>query len=244
MFAERLIKKILRRNRRIDALVSERRDLRVARGILQLQKGELEAVVRGLTQQIVHPAAPRPPTNPSGHIPSSVPCSGQAYREYLTRQICSAGAPAIVGLADRGEYLQVCVGRHGPFELGPGWTVLDLLDPAPVLDGDGALPAEWERRFALALCNAVLEHIPDPRKAVAELHRVLAPGGYVYLEMAFWQPYRTFGDGQDGVGGDFWRATVDGLRIWAAGFQELSSGWADEGVVYFFGRKPAEASAA
>jgi SAM-dependent methyltransferase len=160
----------------------------------------------------------------------------------LTRQVFSG---AIAGLPAGAEFLQLSVGRRGAERPGPGWTVVDLDDPPPAVafdDDKPSLPAEWASSFALGVCNAVLEHLRYPQCAVDELYRVLKPGAYVYLEVAFWQPYRTSGDcaapGKHGVGGDYWRATVEGLRVWAAAFEELSRGWAGEGVVYFFGRKP------
>lgn len=35
------------------------------------------------------------------------------------------------------------------------------------------------------LCNEVLEHLPDPAGAVREIHRVLQPGGRVYVTVPF-----------------------------------------------------------
>lgn len=35
--------------------------------------------------------------------------------------------------------------------------------------------------FDRVICNQVLEHVPEPEKAIAELHRVLKPGGRVFL---------------------------------------------------------------
>ncbi len=243
--ARRLGKTILRRNRRIDALVTERQNLRIAKGILQLEKGGLEAVVRDLTDQIINPPAPHPPTNPTGYIPSAVPFTGQAYREYLTRQIYwGTTTPTVDGVTDADEFLNVGNGWRGAGKFGPNWIAVDQFDPSPVVGSRydvQSLPAEWTDRFALAVCNAVLEHIPYPQKAVDELARVLAPGGYVYLEVAFWQPYHTDGDSPESEkyrsGGDLWRATVEGVRIWTAAFDEISCGWANEGVVYYFGRR-------
>jgi SAM-dependent methyltransferase len=40
----------------------------------------------------------------------------------------------------------------------------------------------------LILSQAVLEHVPEPQRAVDELRRVLRPGGLLYAEFAFMQP--------------------------------------------------------
>jgi SAM-dependent methyltransferase len=42
------------------------------------------------------------------------------------------------------------------------------------------LPLESERFDAL-ICSHVLEHVPDDRRAIAELHRVLRPGGIAWM---------------------------------------------------------------
>jgi SAM-dependent methyltransferase len=41
--------------------------------------------------------------------------------------------------------------------------------------------------FDAVVCQAVLEHVLDPSRVVAEIHRVLAPGGFVYSEVPFMQ---------------------------------------------------------
>lgn len=40
-----------------------------------------------------------------------------------------------------------------------------------------------DKTFDAMLCNHVLEHIPDDRKAMRELHRVLKPGGWAILQV-------------------------------------------------------------
>lgn len=39
------------------------------------------------------------------------------------------------------------------------------------------------------LCNAVLEHVPDPEGAMAEFHRLLKGDGFVVVAVPFLQPY-------------------------------------------------------
>jgi SAM-dependent methyltransferase len=38
-------------------------------------------------------------------------------------------------------------------------------------------------RFDAIICNHVLEHVHDDRKALSELHRVLCPGGWALLQV-------------------------------------------------------------
>lgn len=42
-----------------------------------------------------------------------------------------------------------------------------------------------ENSFDAIICNHVLEHIPDDRKAMSELFRVLKPGGWTILQVPF-----------------------------------------------------------
>lgn len=44
-----------------------------------------------------------------------------------------------------------------------------------------ALPFEDER-FDIVICSHVLEHVPDDRAAMREMHRVLAPGGIALVQ--------------------------------------------------------------
>lgn len=71
--------------------------------------------------------------------------------------------------------------------------------------------------FDLVVCNAVLEHVVDPVRAIAELGRVLKEGGQIWVEVPFNQPYHP-------CPGDFWRVSVPGLESWMAGFRKINSG--------------------
>jgi SAM-dependent methyltransferase len=66
------------------------------------------------------------------------------------------------------------------------------------------IPVE-ESRFDRVICNQVLEHVPDPGAVLAELHRVLKPGGELWASAPLFyeeheQPY------------DFYRYTQFGWR--------------------------------
>jgi SAM-dependent methyltransferase len=81
------------------------------------------------------------------------------------------------------------------------------------------IPVEDER-FDRVLFNQVLEHIPDPPRVLAELHRVLKPGGRIFCSVPLFyeehqQPY------------DFYRYTRFALRklFEDAGFEIVSIRW-------------------
>lgn len=61
--------------------------------------------------------------------------------------------------------------------LGPRTDVVCDAHDLPFVDG----------AFHGVVCQAVLEHVLDPPRVVAEIHRVLAPGGLVYSEVPFMQ---------------------------------------------------------
>ena len=58
------------------------------------------------------------------------------------------------------------------------YVTTDLLSPLADIKADICnLPLE-DDQFDVILCNHVLEHIPDDRKALSELYRVMKPGGW------------------------------------------------------------------
>ena len=50
-----------------------------------------------------------------------------------------------------------------------------------------------DNSFDVILCNHVLEHVPDDRKALREFHRVLSPGGLGMIQVPVTDP-ATFED--------------------------------------------------
>jgi SAM-dependent methyltransferase len=82
---------------------------------------------------------------------------------------------------------------------------VDVANPAAELEGTVEhLPVE-DASYDVVLCTQVLEHSEDPRRAVAELRRVLAPGGRVLASTHGVQVYHPNPD-------DYWRWTHVGLE--------------------------------
>jgi SAM-dependent methyltransferase len=71
--------------------------------------------------------------------------------------------------------------------------------------------------FDAVVCQAVLEHVLDPPRVVAEMHRVLRPSGLLYAEIPFMQQVH------EGAY-DLTRYTYVGQRRLFRSFDELASG--------------------
>lgn len=95
----------------------------------------------------------------------------------------------------------------------PG-TVDTMYHTKPDIFGDGQdLPVKSDSIDTVALLE-VLEHVPDPASVLAEISRVLKPGGKCFLSMPFLYPIHD-------APHDFQRLTIFGLRklIHTAGFR-------------------------
>jgi len=134
--------------------------------------------------------------------------------------------------------IQISVKDEIGRKFGPNWVSVDKYDSREMIDRhddieDLKFPDE---SFYGAVCWSVLEHVPNPQLAVAELHRVLKPGGIVWIQVPFLFPYHESPN-------DYWRVTPNGLRIWMAQFEEIMCAcdyWAATKLVagsYFYGRK-------
>jgi SAM-dependent methyltransferase len=148
-----------------------------------------------------------------------------------------------VVLANTGKRcLQIGVPRQ---LVGAGWTVVDLLAPSALVDvrNDEQKLRFNDGAFDLVVCTAVLGTVKSPRQTLRELRRVLKPGGEIWVEV----PYIQAPDPALEGGGDYWRASLAGVRLWMEEFEELSAGMSGSPLwngVYFHGRRPPTAAAA
>jgi predicted SAM-dependent methyltransferase len=63
------------------------------------------------------------------------------------------------------------------------YVSVDLASPLAEVKMDITSISYGDNFFDVILCNHVLEHIPDDRKAMQELFRVLKPGGWAILQV-------------------------------------------------------------
>jgi SAM-dependent methyltransferase/uncharacterized protein YbaR (Trm112 family) len=71
--------------------------------------------------------------------------------------------------------------------------------------------------FDAVICQAVLEHVARPHACIAEMHRVLKPGGVVFIDVPFLFPVHMGAH-------DFTRFTLGGLRAACRWFDERAAG--------------------
>jgi SAM-dependent methyltransferase len=116
------------------------------------------------------------------------------------------------------------LGRWNLYIGGAGRTVegyvnLDLLAvPGVDVAADAARLPFRAGMFERVECDAVLEHVPDPREAMREIERVLAAGGYAHIVTPFCHPFHEYPK-------DYRRFTLDGLKEIRGGMEVVAEGW-------------------
>jgi SAM-dependent methyltransferase len=110
------------------------------------------------------------------------------------------------------------IGARGD-KAGPDWRAIDLYDKSELIDHHWdlqnlPLPNEAVDCF---VCNAVLEHVPNPGLAIYEMYRTLRAGGQIWVEVPFLQFYHAHPN-------DFMRWTLPGIRLAMQDFVDVRSG--------------------
>src|SRR3989344_116960 len=84
------------------------------------------------------------------------------------------------------------------------------------LIGDGHRLPFPDRCFDLVIAQAVIKHSNNPIKFIAETHRVLKEGGYLYMEVAYLLPYHIWP-------ADYIRYTPSGVKELLKDFEIVES---------------------
>ena len=108
----------------------------------------------------------------------------------------------------------------GPLLDHPGIDATETdvwIGPRTIIVCDGHDLPFTDGSFDAVVIQAVLEHVLDPPRVVAEMHRVLAPAGLVYVEVPLMQQVH------EGAF-DFTRYTYVGLRRLLRDFDEIAAG--------------------
>ena len=97
--------------------------------------------------------------------------------------------------------------QNGPYAAHfPRRVALDIQRGAGVqIIGDVQALCIRDASFEVVLCTEVLEHVPDPQRAIDEMYRVLVPGGQLLLTTRFLFPIHD-------APHDYFRFTKYGLR--------------------------------
>ncbi|HVT75252.1 MAG TPA: class I SAM-dependent methyltransferase [Candidatus Paceibacterota bacterium] len=98
-------------------------------------------------------------------------------------------------------------------------TTMDQMGKADVRGDILATPFK-DGEFDAIFCFEVLEHVKDPFRAAAEIHRVLAPEGRAFIST----PFSAELHGEEY--GDYWRFTRQGLG-------ELFKGFSSAEIIHF-----------
>lgn len=113
--------------------------------------------------------------------------------------------------------------------LGNGYFTMGLCDSD--IGGDLlAVPVASEALDGVILTE-VLEHCTDPFRAVAEVHRVLKPGGVLFVTSPFIWPWHGCGAYED-----YWRFTDQGWELLLKDFSKVdirSCDWTEEGSALY-----------
>lgn len=152
--------------------------------------------------------------------------------------------------------LQVGVFSLASSKYAPNWVSIDKFDQRDCIDFNMDLSdlRFQDSLFDMIVCNAVLEHVKNPFKCAEEMRRVLKPGGEIWIEVPFVQPYhpsKDYNEDLHGIidyrnrsfekdqnhGGDYWRFTTEGIVELMKPLQVIDLMLATDGGIVFYGQK-------
>lgn len=128
--------------------------------------------------------------------------------------------PLLDTLAETPASAKICDVGAGGRRVRDDAVCVDIADGpnVDVVADSHDLPLE-DGRFDLVICTGTLNLCQRPERVLSEMHRVLAPGGRIHLEVGMFQPYNPEPE-------DYWRWTLPGLHLLheRVGFEHVRSG--------------------
>lgn len=133
-------------------------------------------------------------------------------------------------VVDLGGGLRIRKEREFQYDPTRGWlqdlvqmTDYKIMDPVsdynPDILGDvHSMPFANDSVPAI-VCDSVLEHVANPIVAMKEIHRVLKPGGVVFVYM----PFLFFYHAGPGYPKDYWRFSHDAIELLFRDFSEVET---------------------
>ncbi len=166
-------------------------------------------------------------------VPQELQHEGDTIREFFKRWprfyrliVYVFGPTLLIGLGPRAflqRYAPEGTGKvvnigSGPLRLRSDVVNYDITayTEVDVVADIGHLPIE-DGTVDTFVCDNVLEHVPDPRQAIRELHRILKPGGVGYISTPFLYPFHASPH-------DYQRWTASGLTVLCKDFSEVRVG--------------------
>src|SRR5437016_2207362 len=131
--------------------------------------------------------------------------------QHWTHRLARALEPPEPLIRNPREPLDFPLGRWNLYIGGagrttPGYLNLDLFaTPGVDVVGNAECLPFPSGIFTRIECDAVLEHVRNPQKVIAELSRVIERGGHLHLVTPFCHPFHEYPR-------DYRRFTLDGLR--------------------------------
>lgn len=174
---------------------------------------------------------PPPSTDPAAN-PAIEVVQG-AYAAEIDRFVAGAQGP-VLQIGSRTSVLEIKARNWRNLFYNKEFFGLDLFageNVDMVADIGGASSAldaaTGGRRFATVVCPHVLEHVPQPWVAAANITALLAPGGLLLVQVPWVQAYHPFPE-------DYWRFSFAGVRALFPGLEivdQFYSGAASD-VIY------------
>jgi glycogen(starch) synthase len=161
------------------------------------------------SQIFVHSIVLRGPLSLLGFSTRSAENWGNPYSTWLMEYLDKAPGDAMI-LEIGGGDRRTTNPRHVNLEYLP-YELADIFADIHTLPFADA-------SFDIVFSQAVFEHVREPKKAAAELMRIVKPGGLILTEVAFLQPLHA-------VPYHFFNMTLDGTKSLFDGCKIIDEGW-------------------